>query len=204
MENLRTKQENELKQIEGEMFRKAPEGKLKRYWFCLLGKELYCYRKQDEDKHKGMHSLIGVYVLEEEEEKLENGVILYPFKLIFPNNKARTYYLLNQQERNQWVKVIKDAIGYKDINEFYDVGEDIGKGKFGQVKKAIHKKTQQLVAIKVIRKKDMKQKELELQKREIEVLKLSQHPNIIRLVDIFENPEYIFIILEFLAGGDLF
>jgi len=100
--------------------------------------------------------------------------------------------------------VIKEAIGYKDIGEFYDVGEDIGKGKFGQVKKALHKKTSQLVAIKVIKKKEMKQKELELQKREIEVLKLSQHPNIIRLVDIFENPEYIFIILEYLSGGDLF
>lgn len=119
MENLRTKSHDDFKQIEGEMFRKAPEGKLKRYWFCLLGKELYCYRKQDEDKHKGMHSLIGVYVLEEEEEKLENGVTLFPFKLIFPNNKARTYYLLNVQERNQWVKVIKEAIGYRDIEEFY-------------------------------------------------------------------------------------
>ena len=45
MENLRTKSHDDFKQIEGEMFRKAPEGKLKRYWFCLLGKELYCYRK---------------------------------------------------------------------------------------------------------------------------------------------------------------
>jgi|JI10StandDraft_1071094.scaffolds.fasta_scaffold156134_3 serine/threonine protein kinase len=144
------------------MFRKAPEGKLKRYWFCLLGKELYCYRKQNEDKHKGMHSLIGVYVLEEEEEKLENGVTLFPFKLIFPNNKARTYYLLNAQERNQWVKVIKEAIGFRDIEEFYEIGEDIGKGKFGQVKKAIHKKSNNLVAIKVIKKKEMKPKELEL------------------------------------------
>ena len=45
MENLRTKSQDDFKQIEGEMFRKAPEGKLKRYWFCLLGKELYCYRK---------------------------------------------------------------------------------------------------------------------------------------------------------------
>lgn len=39
----------------------------------------------------------------------------------------------------------------------------------------------------------MKTKELELQKREIEVLKLCQHPNIIRLLDVFENPDYIFI-----------
>lgn len=47
-------------------------------------------------------------------------------------------------------------------------------------------------------------KELELQKREIEVLKICQHPNVIRLLDVFENPEYIFIVLEYCAGGDLF
>lgn len=35
--------------------------------------------------------------------------------------------------------------------------------------------------------------ELELQKREIEVLKICQHPNIIRLIDVFENPENIYI-----------
>jgi serine/threonine protein kinase len=47
-------------------------------------------------------------------------------------------------------------------------------------------------------------KELELQKREIEVLKICQHPNIIRLLDVFENPEYIYIVLENCSGGDLF
>ena len=34
--------EEAFNQFEGELFRKAPEGKLKRYWYCLLGKELYC------------------------------------------------------------------------------------------------------------------------------------------------------------------
>ena len=47
-------------------------------------------------------------------------------------------------------------------------------------------------------------KELELQKREIEVLKICQHPNIIRLLDVFENPEYIYIVIEYCSGGDLF
>lgn len=156
LDNLRSKKSDEFKQIEGEMFRKAPEGKLKRYWFCLLGKELYCYRKQQEEKHKGMHSLVGVYVLEEEQEKLENGVALFPFKLIFPNNKARTYYLLNEAERNEWIKVIKQAIGYTEVSDFYDIGHDVGKGKFGQVKVALHKKSGLQVAVKVIKKKDMK------------------------------------------------
>jgi serine/threonine protein kinase len=43
----------------------------------------------------------------------------------------------------------------------------------------------------------MSLKELELQKREIEVLKICQHPNVIRLLDVFENPEYIYIGMSF-------
>jgi hypothetical protein len=37
--------EKEFMEYEGEMLRKTPEGKFKKYWFCLLGKEMYCYRK---------------------------------------------------------------------------------------------------------------------------------------------------------------
>ena len=35
-------EEDDFTQFEGELFRRASEGKLKRYWYCLLGKELYC------------------------------------------------------------------------------------------------------------------------------------------------------------------
>ena len=50
----------------------------------------------------------------------------------------------------------------------------------------------------------MKQIEIFQQRREIEVLKMCQHPNIIKLKDIFENSEYYFIVLELMAGKDLF
>jgi hypothetical protein len=50
------------------LYRKATEGKLKKYWYCLLGKELYCYKKKDDEKHKDMHSLVGVFVKSEKEE----------------------------------------------------------------------------------------------------------------------------------------
>ena len=42
-------------------------------------------------------------------------------------------------------------------------------------------------------KKDMTNQDLELVKTEIEILKICQHPNIIRLYDVFENLEYIYI-----------
>lgn len=72
------------------------------------------------------------------------------------------------------------------------------------MKLGLHVKTKAKVALKVIKKKNMSLKELELQKREIEVLKICQHPNVIRLLDVFENPDYIYIVLEHCGGGDLF
>jgi hypothetical protein len=77
------------------MIRKATETRLKKYWYCLLGKELYVYKNKNEEKHKGMHNLIGVFIKDENEEILDQHTKLYPFKLIFPPNKARTYYLLS-------------------------------------------------------------------------------------------------------------
>lgn len=53
-------------------------------------------------------------------------------------------------------------------------------------------------------KKEMTPADVELQKREIEILKMCQHPFIIRLLDIFENQDYIYIVMESLPGGDLF
>jgi len=55
------------------------------------------------------------------------------------------------------------------------------------VKRAIHKKTSKEVAVKVVKKKELSLKDQELLKREIEVLKICQHPYIIKLFDIFEN-----------------
>jgi hypothetical protein len=55
--------------IEGEMFKKCGEMKLKKYWFSLLNKELYCelspnvdFKRKDDYKHKGMYNLVGVFI----------------------------------------------------------------------------------------------------------------------------------------------
>lgn len=50
---------------------------------------------------------------------------------------------------------IKKVIGHTNLSEHYDFKEAIGKGKFGLVKSAVHKKTGKQVAIKVMSKKEM-------------------------------------------------
>lgn len=190
-------------QFEGEMMRKAKENKLKKYWYCLLEKELYVYKHKDDENHKQMINLVGIFIKEEPDEALDRKNILYPFTLISVN-KQRTFYLLDKAKRDEWVAVIKKAIGYANLFDFYDVKEALGKGKFGTVKLGVHKKTGKKVAVKVMKKKSMTKQDIELQKREIEILKICQHPNICRLLDVFENQDYIYIVMEYLKGGDLF
>jgi len=103
-----------------------------------------------------------------------------------------------------WVSAIKRSTGYADLTDIYEVKEKLGNGKFGLVRLGIHKQTGRKVAIKIMNKKDMNNQDLELVKTEIEILKICQHPNIIQLYDVFENLEFIYIIMEHCSGGDLF
>ena len=80
----------------------------------------------------------------------------------------------------------------------------MGEGKYGVVNQARHKQTGQEVAVKIVKKKDLSLNDLELLKREIEVLKVCQHPTIYKMYDVFENEVKIFIVAELLKGGDLF
>jgi hypothetical protein len=121
------KDDEEQTQFEGEMYRKALEGKLKRYWYCLLGKELYCYKRKEDERHKDMHSLVGIFVKSEKEEQLEgSSTFIFPFKMIFPNNKVRVFYCRHRDDRTKWITNIKQAAGYSQIEDFYDIQGDLG------------------------------------------------------------------------------
>ena len=65
------------------------------------------------------------------------------------------------------------------------------------------KKTKERVAIKIIKKKKAKPSDMELVRTEIDIMKLCHHPNVVRLLDHFENAEYIFIVMEYIRGGRL-
>ena len=138
-----------------------------------------------------MHNLSGVYLKEEIKQKLNNEAY-FSFSVVYPK-KVRIYYADNIEEYENWIKSIRKVTGYENLTDIYDIKEKLGNGKFGLVRLGIHKKSQRKVAVKVMSKKDMNNQDLELVKTEIEILKISQHPFIIRLYDIFENLDYIYI-----------
>jgi len=149
-----------------------------------------------------MHNLSGVFI-EENQKVFFEGQDFYCFNVIYPK-KIRTYYCDNLEQYNLWIKNIKKAIGYQSLYDNYDIKQKLGKGKFGLVRLGIHRETGRKVAVKIMSKKEMNMQDLELVKTEIEILKICQQQNIIKLYDIFENPEHIYIVMEYCSGGDLF
>lgn len=86
----------------------------------------------------------------------------------------------------------------------YDVTATIGKGKFAVIKLATHRIAKITVAIKMIDKKRLSPANLKHVYREIEVLKRLSHPNILKLYQVMETANMIYIVTDFATGGDLF
>ncbi|XP_077211119.1 CBL-interacting serine/threonine-protein kinase 24-like isoform X1 [Tasmannia lanceolata] len=87
----------------------------------------------------------------------------------------------------------------------YEVGRTIGEGTFAKVKFAQNTETAETVAIKILSKSTiLKHKMVDQIKREISIMKIVRHPNIVRLHEVLASQAKIYIILEFITGGELF
>ncbi|CAG9313876.1 SNF1-like_3 [Blepharisma stoltei] len=87
----------------------------------------------------------------------------------------------------------------------YRILGHLGHGTYGQVKLAEHLSSSTNVAIKVLKKRAILEKNMVSKvKREIQVLKLFHHPHIIRLYEVIETPKSLVLVLEYLPGGELY
>ncbi len=97
------------------------------------------------------------------------------------------------------------------------IGECVGKGASGRVKIAKHKVTGQFAAVKILPLAPLvnsraslatQQAKTEKQRlgidREITMMKLMNHPNILRIYDVYEGKKELFLVLEYVEGGELF
>lgn len=87
----------------------------------------------------------------------------------------------------------------------YEIGRTLGEGTFAKVKFARNVETGENVAIKILDKEKVLLHRMVGQiKREISTMKLIRHPNVIRMYEVMASKTKIYIVLEFVTGGELF
>lgn len=88
----------------------------------------------------------------------------------------------------------------------YILGRTLGSGTTGKVKIAIHKHDGHQVAIKIVKKSQFEVKP-DLQRkirREVALMRLLDHPHLMKLYDVYESGRHLYMVLEFCAHGELF
>ena len=89
------------------------------------------------------------------------------------------------------------------FNSQYKYISTLAKGSFGTVIKSLDLKTNKQVAVKIISKLNDAQEAINQLKKEVSVLKKTNHNNIVKLYDFYETSSEIYIIMEYIKGGTL-
>ncbi|XP_052642524.1 LOW QUALITY PROTEIN: serine/threonine-protein kinase SIK2 [Harpia harpyja] len=87
---------------------------------------------------------------------------------------------------------------------FYDIEGTLGKGNFAVVKLARHRITRSEVAIKIIDKSQLDAVNLEKIYREVQIMKMLDHPHVIKLYQVMETKSMLYLVTEFAKNGEIF
>lgn len=160
----------------------------------LRGSVLQCFKQeQDEfpDWEIGLQSaeIIG------EPEHLQ-------IEIKMPH-RVEGFILDNREEYQKWYDALSSASS-KSIKDYYAFIKVLGEGHFGRVLLAKDRRTREKFAVKVIKRNQSEVRNAILIQRELEILRLVNHKNIVRLYDLFDTADKLYLVLEYMPGGHLF
>lgn len=122
----------------------------------------------------------------------------------YRRRNERTFYASSAADRAKWLAALHTATTLCLISDEFTIGKELGNGRFSTVKLCTHKTTGEHSAVKIIDKRVLKPDEKEFLRTEIAVLKVIDHPYLVKLEGLFETKHHIRIVCELLAGGELY
>eukprot|EP01084_Bolivina_argentea_P215596 366045_1 len=110
-----------------------------------------------------------------------------------------------KNEDQQTLSTSQTIRKHKFFDSEYSLGHKIGVGNFSVVRSGTHKQTGEKYAVKIVKRHQLSVEDEEALLMEAQVLRsLKGHPNIVQIVDFFEEKDYYFLVLELMKGGELF
>jgi hypothetical protein len=188
---------------EGHLYKVNKIGERKKFYIILLARDMFYFKSDKLDKLKGIHNLSNCFLMQEVEEFRYRGETMYYITVIF-GDRVREYYTKSKEDANLWLDKFRLALNYRNIYEYYSFLDHLGSGSYGNVVLGSNDKSKEKFAIKVIDKSNKPARFLKFIKTEIEIMRFCNHENIIKFVDCFETADSIYIVQEYLQGGDLF
>jgi len=190
--------------LQGTLWKVGRKAKIqKSRYFVLQDRFLYYFAKQGDQVPKGVIFLEGSTVKIEMQEVPKGRYGL----AVQQRGCAQKKVLLccSIEERQAWLTALTSATRSPAIEDFYILEHDeLGRGRFAHVIQARPRDDLGIVlAVKVISKAGISDEDREHVRTEVAILKLVDHPHVVRLVNIFDDPDRLYLVMEHVGGGDL-
>lgn len=124
------------------------------------------------------------------------------------NQIVSDYYSASEEELSQFAAYISKVQNLRPIDSIYEMGEELGHGRFGKVILATHRLTGEKVSIKTVSKYEKEHSEenfhcSQWEKDIFQFLSHITHKNVEQCFEYFETPNYLYYVNEYISGGDL-
>lgn len=170
-----------------------PSHKLSRY-VVIRGSNLQCFRRSEDPVPEWELPLHHAHVVGRP-EKCEIDIQVW--------DTVEEFQPENMQQYHEWYSALKEA-SEKSIKDYYAFVRNLGEGHFGMVLLAKDRRTREKFAVKVIKKHHTEVRSMTLIQRELSILRMVNHPNIVRLYDLFDTEDKLYFVLEYMEGGALY
>ena len=192
---------------EGTVFKITNEGRLKSYYLKLILKDIFYYKSKDDKFHTGMHHLTNDIVLSKNKKQKYKSIWLYSLSII-TQEKKYTFYFDKEEICFKWYKHFQKAVLFRKLDEIFILGEKIKSDKIQTISNIRFKDTmsynpflemkeKKYICIQIIKAGNNLSKKLnESIFNQVSVHQICYHKNIPKLIDIFQDEKYFYIIKE--------
>jgi len=177
---------------------------VKRYYFLFENHLAYASSK-GVNKIKKYIALEGLKVWIPRGEKADDKETPSAMLGFFRSSQAFILKLPSKEIQDQWMGHLRNKCIMINISQSYSIQHLLGKGSYGKVYMVQNKVDKKTYAAKVISKNQMITRLLGLDTlyTEIKNLRKIDHPNIVKLKEVFETPSSIYLIMDYVDGEEL-
>ena len=190
-----------LVSLRGWLRQKMPVLRFDKHWFCVVTDDrVDLFQKEDAPTPSESFTTDEI-----EEVKSVASYSLPAFQVRLRNSQVKTFLCTNIEECERWICALTNTLSKEAVSiDSFELISVIGRGAFGKVFLAKKKGTEDLYAIKAIRKDMLTQHARESRIiAERNILMRAAHQFVTRLFYAFQTPEKFYFVLEYVAGGDL-
>lgn len=176
------------------------------YYYLTKSAKMIQFKSPEDETATGTMNIKNCRI-EKRKFKDEKGDYIYGLN-IKGRRESQAFFSYSEQDIDDWFIHLIPMCVLLDLKEHYTRLNKMGKGSFATVYKYERKSDKKQVAIKSLEKKrvleNVKNYHINFLLTEIEIMRKLDHPNIIKLYEVYEDDKFVHLVLELLEGGELF